>query len=100
MADPKQGAKPVGAVKPGPQAAPVEIESSDAPKDPAAELAALRKENEALKGKYQRVSSALRRLAHAFLTPMDATDKGQARRNNLAQSIGALVKEFTDGEEE
>lgn len=100
MADPKQGARPVATVKPGTQSAPVETESGDAPQNSAAEMAALKKENEALKGKSQRVNSALRRLAHAFLTPMDAADKGQARRNNLAQSIGALVKEFTDGEEE
>lgn len=100
MADPKQGARPVANVKTGPQSTPVETEASEAAKDGAAELAALRKENETLKARSQRVSSALRRLAHAFLTPMDAADKGQARRNNLAQSIGSLVKEFTDGEEE
>lgn len=61
---------------------------------------AMRQELEELKGKNKGISRGVRKLAAAILTPAGEADKGQGRRNTIAQALNELVKEFGFEEED
>lgn len=100
MAVAPKPAPPSAGAKPPTEEAKAEAPPTSSSSTSSAELEKLRSELGELKEGRKRLNFSIRKLAAAILTPTSAADKGQSRRNAIAQAVQELVKEFGFEEEE
>jgi len=91
-----QETAPVTTVSPA--VAPVAPAPVDQPPDNSAEVKKLRDRVAELEGEKKKITTTIRKLAAAILTPIDEADKGVARAGKIREGLESLTKVLTPEE--